>query len=152
MRISSFDANRRATLYKAGRELQSPVFTITGMHHVACIKGLSSAAAALLVDPDEPLYRTVVCSLYVVGKITRRKFTATTMVGNAFAADAFSGTGLVSAVAPVLVLLDRTGSHGSSFFGNRPEILFWTVRVSIDFFQSTLIENYEENTVESNGF
>ena len=78
---------------------------------------LSPPAAAFLIDTDEAFYRAVVCPLDIVGKIARGQFAVPAVVGYAFAADAFSGTGFVAAVAAFFVLFNGTGSHGAPFYG-----------------------------------
>jgi hypothetical protein len=69
-----------------------------------------------LIALNKPLYGTVEGPLHILREIARWQLTRLLMVSDAFAANAFSATGLVGAVAIRFVLLDFTLSHIRSTF------------------------------------
>ncbi len=69
-----------------------------------------------LIALNKPLYGTVVGPLHILREIARWQLTRLLMVSDAFAANAFSATRLVGAVAIRFVLLDFTLSHIRSTF------------------------------------
>jgi hypothetical protein len=81
----------------------------------------------LLIALNKPLYGTVVGPLHILREIASWQLARLQMVSDAFAANAFSATGFVGAVAIRFVLLDFTFSHIRSTF----DMLMLLVRVGM---------------------
>jgi hypothetical protein len=82
---------------------------------------------------NKPLYGTVVGPLHILREIASWQLARLQMVSDAFAANAFSATGFVGAVAIRFVLLDFTFSHIYSTF----DMLMLLVRVRMMMWKKT---------------
>lgn len=67
-----------------------------------------------LICPDKVLNAAVIRLFYIVGEKTRGKFSLLQMIVQAFTTDAFLGTRLISAIAPLFVFFYLTFLHQHS--------------------------------------